>query len=454
MTSRHAAVAVLILLATAVAVVVGVFAVEASTVVLPLTLEVLVLAAVTWMFVLRYDPDDPGHVWLGRLLLAALVVRLGLAVVVNVVFSGELFAPDVLGYEYFGRRLSEYWQGQARTPGSVFDSWQAGYHYLNGAFFYLFGGVSPLGPVVLNIFVSLWTVVLGFRLGRIFGSDRMAKTAALLVAFFPSLVLWSVVNIRDAISTFLVTLAAYLIVRAVRRIRMQELFLLAVALLALSLVRQYMVMLVGFGAVLGVVASVRTGRIAETLVVGVAVSFVAVLGLENLGLLEQVPAETPFEAVASIREQMMTGASSSFGEQLDPSTPTGALLALPVGLVYLLFAPFPWAVSSLLQLLTLPEVLLWYALVPFTLVGLRRAWSDAPREILIPIGILAVVLSTYALVEGNIGTAYRHRAQIMPLLFLFTAGGISRILARRRSRRERKLRRRREARARIQGRSR
>lgn len=431
----------------AAALILGFYAVVESAVVLPLTLEALFLAGVTWFLVLRYDSDEPTDVWLGRLLLAALVVRLGLAVGINFVLSGSLFAPDVADYEYFGRRLSQYWQGEVRTPGSAFEVWQAGYHYVNGAFFYLFGGVSPLGPVVLNIFVSLWTVILGFRLGCMFGSVRMGKALAVLVAFFPSLVLWSVLNIRDAISTFLVTLAVYVVIMLSRRVRGSDLLLLGVALLCLSLIRQYMVVLVVLGAVVGLVAIVRKGRVLQTMVVGGVLCVAIVFGVETLGILERVPAETPFEAVAGLRESMTIGAGSTFGAQLDPSTPTGALLALPVGLVYLLFAPFPWTVSSLLQMLTLPEVLLWYLLLPFTVFGVKALLSRGSSDVLIPVGVLMVVLSSYALVEGNMGTAYRHRAQIMPLLFLFTAAGIVAFLKWNKERREKRHRRRRAARA-------
>ncbi len=67
-------------------------------------------------------------------------------------------------------------------------------------------------------------------------------------------------------------------------------------------------------------------------------------------------------------DQAMWG-KSAYGTEYDVSTPGGALQALPVGLVYLLFAPFPWAISSVRQLLVLPETLVWYALMPAFVQG-------------------------------------------------------------------------------------
>ena len=57
------------------------------------------------------------------------------------------------------------------------------------------------------------------------------------------------------------------------------------------------------------------------------------------------------ERLQTTREDQAMWGQSGFGQEYDVSTPTGALSALPTGLVYLLFAPFPWAVSGLRQAL-------------------------------------------------------------------------------------------------------
>jgi len=443
-TRRPSPVVALTAVLVLVAGVLGVGLVEEPSVVLPLTLELLFLAGLTWFVVLRAGPDHGDREWLSKVLFAALALRLLLAVVLHFRFSPTLFAPDAEAYAYFGRTLADFWRGEASGPGSVYESWQSGYYVLNAVFFFVFGP-SAMGPVVLNIFVALWTTVLAYRLATLLLNREVGRIAALLVAFFPSLVLWSVLNIRDAVSTFLVLLVTYAVVRLSRRVRAAHVLALGAGLFFMSTIREYMVVLLILGGALGVVASLRPGKVFQTIFVGAFLAFVAVLAAENLGFIERVSTSDPLSTVAQIREGMLREASSSFAQGLDPSTPRGALLALPVGLAYLLFAPFPWAVSSLLQTFTLPEVLLWYCLVPFTVYGVKRVVSGAPRDVVIPAGILVVVLCTYALVEGNIGTAYRHRAQIMPLLFLFTAAGIQAYLARRKERTEKRKRRVKEA---------
>jgi hypothetical protein len=106
------------------------------------------------------------------------------------------------------------------------------------------------------------------------------------------------------------------------------------------------------------------------------------------------------------------------------TTTGGALQALPVGLVYLLFAPFPWAIGSMRQLLTLPETLVWYALMPAFARGLLHSIRHRLRDIL-PILVFTVTLTlAYALMQGNVGTAYRQRTQVTMFFFVFMGVGI------------------------------
>ena len=115
---------------------------------------------------------------------------------------------------------------------------------------------------------------------------------------------------------------------------------------------------------------------------------------------------------------------SGFGQDYDVSTPTGALATLPVGVVYLLFAPFPWAVSGLRQALVVPETLVWYALMPAFVRGLAYGLKRHFRAIM-PITVFAVSLTlAYSLMQGNVGTAYRQRTQVSMFFFIFMAAGI------------------------------
>ena len=115
---------------------------------------------------------------------------------------------------------------------------------------------------------------------------------------------------------------------------------------------------------------------------------------------------------------------SAYGTECDVTTTGGALRALPVGLVYLLFAPFPWAITGMRQLLTVPETLVWYALMPAFARGLVYSIRHRPRHVL-PILVFTVTLTlAYALMQGNVGTAYRQSTQVTMFFVVFMGVGI------------------------------
>jgi hypothetical protein len=74
--------------------------------------------------------------------------------------------------------------------------------------------------------------------------------------------------------------------------------------------------------------------------------------------------------------------------------------------------------------MTLPEQLVWYALMPMVVGGglyLVRERYHAFGPLLV---FLALTTAIYALVEGNAGTAYRHRAQVLVFFLILASVGV------------------------------
>lgn len=135
-------------------------------------------------------------------------------------------------------------------------------------------------------------------------------------------------------------------------------------------------------------------------------------------------AEPTLDTLEYLRQGMAQGAGSAYGSGHNVSTMGGAAQFLPIGLAYFLLAPFPWQMGSVLQSVTMPEVLVWYALIPFTIRGIYLGLRKDPRSFMVVFAVLVTVTVAYALVQGNVGTAFRHRAQVLPLFFIFSSIGI------------------------------
>jgi Ca2+/Na+ antiporter len=93
-------------------------------------------------------------------------------------------------------------------------------------------------------------------------------------------------------------------------------------------------------------------------------------------------------------------------------------------MAYLLFAPFPWQLVSLRQSITLPEMLLWWASFPLLVAG---AWFTLRHRLrrALPILIFTAMLTlAYSVFQGNVGTAYRQRSQLLVFYFIFVSVGV------------------------------
>jgi hypothetical protein len=128
------------------------------------------------------------------------------------------------------------------------------------------------------------------------------------------------------------------------------------------------------------------------------------------------------EAVQRSRADL-SRAGSGFGRDVDVSTTEGAISTIPVGLIYLLFAPFPWQLASLRQSITLPEMIIWWLSFPLLVLGIWYSLKYRLRQIS-PVLIFTTMLSlAYSVFQGNVGTAYRQRAQLLVFYFVFVAVG-------------------------------
>jgi hypothetical protein len=144
------------------------------------------------------------------------------------------------------------------------------------------------------------------------------------------------------------------------------------------------------------------------------------------------------------RRYLASSAESGFGRDVDVSTTSGAISTIPMGVLYLLFAPFPWQITSLRQSITLPEMIIWWASFPLLVLGLWFAIKYRLRMIS-PILIFTVMLTlAYSVFQGNVGTAYRQRAQLLVFYFIFVAVGFVLMKEKREERKRRELEERQE----------
>jgi hypothetical protein len=365
-------------------------------------------------------PDAPRP--LGPLVRNAVLVRVALAVVLHFGVSEYLFAPDQMAYHSFSLWLARYWDGDTLVyPPRLRAGGPTGYYHVVAALYYLLGGLSLL-PKLMNAVLGGLSVPLVYDMARrVTGSEAASFRAASYVAYFPSLVLWSTLNIRDVWVIFLILLICRQALVIQARFGLLDAALLGAALLGVTQFRDYI-----FTAVAGpmlVSFLFRTRKnLGRNVLVGMAAAALVIYANRAIGPQSQL-SSLDLAEIQSLRQWHGVGAASRF-EMADISTPGKALAFLPTGLAYFLLAPFPWAVSGIRQVLTLPEMLFFYSLLPAILRGVRVLLRERLSESLMVLLIAAGLTLGYALGEGNAGTAYRHRAQVITFYLVFAAVGV------------------------------
>jgi hypothetical protein len=358
-----------------------------------------------------------------RLFWLALVIRVVAACLIHFNVSNEdLFAPDQRTYHALGKFLSEQWSQDIQLPTTrVLPDGPKGYIYIVAFIYYLFGPYSLL-PKLLNCLVGASLVPVAYGLALRMGTTLAAASrAATLVAWFPSLVLWSSLNIRDAWIILLIALLCRQALVLQSEFSLKALLVLVGGMLAVVQFRAYLLFALGGPVVVSFLVH-RSRNVVRNLVLG-AIALGALIYADQAAGEARRARFVDLEEINYLRYWNTVGASSQF-EHVDISTPGKALLFLPQGLALFLLAPFPWMLGSARQVLAVPETLYFYWLIPWMIRGIRHLLHHQFRTALLAVLITGALTLGYSLGEGNAGTAYRHRAQLLCFFLIFAATGL------------------------------
>lgn len=391
----------------------------------------VVVTAIIALTVFRYFADEVDKDFITKVFFGALALRLGFGVFIEVFDLQNFFAGDAGTYDYIGNRLMEIWTGvpvakdvmTQRALSTSGAGW--GMNYFVGAI-YLIIGRNMLAAQSICAVIGAATAPMVFTCTqKIFQNSRAAKFSAVAIAVFPSFIIWSSQLMKDGLVIFMLVLAMTMILQIQEKFSYLAAVTLVLSLFGIMTIRFYifyMVLVAVVGSFLiGTSATIQsiTRRSIALTILGLGLTYFGVVktGTSDLGKFANL------EAIQSSRSDLAKSANSGFGAELDVSTTDGAIIALPIGFTYLMLAPFPWQMTNLRQAITLPEVLVWWAMIPLLVSGFWFSLRHRLRKAL-PVLIFSITLTlAYSIFQGNVGTAYRQRTQIQVFLFMFIAVG-------------------------------
>ena len=386
-----------------------------------------VVSAPTLLILARTHDE---RTFLMRMFMVGLIVRIVLAAVIYMGHMEEFFGGDANTYDIFGQSLLQGLHGDtyhmAKYQSFIASGAGAwGMLYLVAGVYELVGR-NLLAVQLVNASIGAATGIVVYHTAMaLFSNVRVAKLAGLLVTFFPSLILWSSQALKDGLIILALAMSILATLRLMEKITVGYVMVLTASLLTLLSLRFYifymMTAAVGGSFVLGMKtlsAQSFVQRFIAVAAIGLAFTWFGVLQY----------AGNQFDRFANLKQiqlsrQDQAGAGSGFAKDVDISTTEGALSVIPLGVVYLLFAPFPWQFSTLRQSITLPEMVVWWLVFPLLVLGMWYSIKHRLRQVA-PIVIFTTMLTlVYSVFQGNVGTAYRQRSQLLVFYFIFVAVG-------------------------------
>ncbi|MEJ7848412.1 MAG: hypothetical protein WKF92_10015 [Pyrinomonadaceae bacterium] len=391
-------------------------------------LVVSLLSAIA-IFLFRKFTEDKRFVT--NVFLAALFARLIFGLFVHYYDLRDFFGGDANTFDFNGFMLAKDWTG---NPSWEESSWRRvsaiegpgwGMNYLVGGLYYLIGRNILAAQSFCAVIGAATAPMVYYCSVKIFQSKNVGRISAIGIAFFPSFIIWSGQLMKDGLIIFLLVLAITMVLQLQEKFNYAALVLLILPLGGIIALRFYIFYMLAIAVAGSFIIGVSKST--QSILTRTAILMIMGLSLTYLGVIRN--AGTNFETYGNLeriersRSDLSASADSGFGADADVSTAAGAISAIPLGLVYLMLAPFPWQMTSFRQAITLPEVLIWWAMIPLMVVGI---WYSARNRLrsAFPILIFSLTLTlAYSLFQGNVGTAYRQRTQIQVFLFIFIAVG-------------------------------
>lgn len=344
-------------------------------------------------------------------------------------YTERLVAFEPTGWEWASKGVRHV--AASFTFGPDFYTWVISVVYL----------IVPRSSMLIasiNVFLSSAIVYVVYRIARQYAGLRTGKRAALIMAFFPVTLLQTVILSREIFITFFLVTGCFNLIMfsessgAYRRLVYAILCLLAASVLHTGVMLSVLLALVFVSVyatvkkllrfyVLGPKTPFSKRGLMTALSVGAllfagAAGYQAVVDpLSGAKISALLSAEDPLTPVIEVYQAGNRG-RAGYPAWLSPSSFLLTLLIIPVRVLYFLFSPFVWMVSSMRHIAGLINGLLMIPLCYYSLSFFRSRINQNALALLFVALLLLFFVLAFSVGVKNFGQAFRHRAKIIPLL--------------------------------------
>lgn len=382
-------------------------------------------------FIVLFRKFTEEKQFITTIFLVGLAFRMAFGLMVHIFDLRDFFGGDAMAYDLKASLMVENWLGLSINPDTSFFEFDPrsgiawGMYYLTAGIYMIFGRNIFAAQSFCAVIGAATAPMVYFCARRIYSNLKVAKFAAIAIAVFPSFIIWSGQLLKDGLIIFLLVVAMTMVMQLQVRFNYFALLTLIISMFGILSLRFYIFYMVAVAVVGSFLVGMASTQ--RSLLRNAAILAALGFGLAYLGVGQRASVELAtfgrLERIEGSRRDLARAAESGYGEEADVSTASGAISALPLGFTYLMFAPFPWQASNLRQAITVPEVLVWWASLPFLVVGIVYTIRNRLRNAFSILMFSLMLTIAYSLFQGNVGTAYRQRTQIQVFLFILIGAG-------------------------------
>ena len=307
-------------------------------------------------------------------------------------------------------------------PSSKFITWVISIPYS------LFGR-SILMAQSISLLFGMGNVFLGWKVAKMIWDERIANKVGWTIALFPSLVLYSVLVLREVYVAFFLLVALYGVVKWVKTNSYKSLMISIFGFIGATYFHG--AMMLGGLAFLFIVfmLSIKKSyklllkiRISLKMIIFLSI-FIFLLGY-YVNSDFYIPYLGTFEDTSDIsyllrKANNATRGVASFPEWLKIFTPVEFFYKGPVRMIYFLFSPFPWDVKQPQHLIGLIDSFLYIYLIFLIFYNRKVIFESKVLKIILLILISYIVI--FSIGVGNFGTGIRHRTKFTVFFILLAA---------------------------------
>lgn len=323
-----------------------------------------------------------------------------------------------------------YFDPPYRPPWGGFS----GFHFLLTTFYFFFGPLK-FSARIINMLLSIISGIFVFDMVKDIFNKKIARCAAILIIFFPSMFIWSLTLLKDPSFIFAHIFIWWGFLKLMTKHKFYYFIVVAVGIIALSSLRKDLWRAELVAVLLAFFSMLRIPLRRKFIILLIP----AILIIATPAFKSKV--DKVFSSLVRSSVEYSLGINTTpginykiFDDKYYYSNPNLGDLgyikfgkAIIIALLHFFLEPFIWNIRSLAQLIAILHMVMWYLLLIFAIIGIISTFREKNTLGSVLFINIFVMSTAIAMVSGNIGTVFRHRDMITPFVLIFSSVGLVKI---------------------------